>query len=528
MSEIGWSACGAEGVVAAGKPEAVAAGIGVLKSGGNAVDAAVATLLALSVTDYGLFAIGGEVALMFYSAKTQKVKVLSGLGGAPLSPKAIDWYMEYGIGHGGIKTAPVPAALDLCITALKLYGTLSFESAVTPTLALIPCVQEEWSPNLALTMLKLIETESQITGSREVKLTAVRDRFYKGDMADVLDRYYTRNNSFLRKADLEAHTTRVEEPVAVRYGDYTVYKCGSWTQGPTLCQALRLLKGYNLKEMGFLSPDYIHVLVEALKLALADRDEYYADPLFAEVPIEALISDEYTNLRQELIDIEHASSDIMPGDPFIPTARKESHRGESWKGGTTTCVVSDRWGNVVAATPSANGPYSVCEELGISHGTRLSSLNTAPYHPNCIAPGKRPRITLTPTIAVSDNGSVLAMSVAGGDRQDQTSLNCFLNVVEFGMTPAKAVTAPRFATGHHQDSFRPDANRELTVVARTSLTASAAISDEVVTELRKRGHQVTSTPDPIAAPVMLLQDAQTGQTQAAGDPRAGRHASAVE
>ncbi len=526
---IGWRASGKGGTVAAGGAGAVAAGISILEQGGNAADAAAATLLALSVTDYGSYAIGAEIPLIIYDARKQEVKVLCGLGGAPLDPDAIKWYYQNGIpAKGGMKAAPVPGALSLCITTVKLYGTMSFEQVVTPCLRLLDASGQDWHPNLAATFRRLIETERQTPGTRQQKLQAARDRFYKGDIADELEAYYIKNDGFLRKTDLAAHETRVEDPVRVQYRGYTVCKCGPWTQGPYLCQTLRLLEGFDLKRMGHLSADYIHVLTEALKLALADRDEYYGDPLFADVPLDALLCDQYTELRRPLIDMNKASDEIRPGDPLAMKAVKGPGTYRPGEGGTTTCVVADRWGNVVAATPSGNGPYAVCQELGVAHGNRLRCLNTTEGHPNRIEPGKRPRTTLTPTIVLKDGEAILAISVAGGDLQDQTTLNCLLNHIEFGMMPEDAVTALRFSTAHHQNSFDPNSDRKATLGTLASLTVDDELGESIRGELAKRGHKIEPTGKPIAHPVMIYIDPDTGMIYAAGDPKAKRHAAALQ
>jgi len=314
----------------------------------------------------------------------------------------------------------------------------------------------------------------------------------------------------------------------VEYRGYTVCKCDTWTQGPYLCQTLRLLEGFDLKKMGHLSADYIHVLAEALKLGFADRDEYYGDPLFVNVPLKALLSDRYTKLRCSLIDTTYASKEVRPGDPVNLKAVKGRGTYRPGRGGTTTCVVADHWGNLVAATPSGNGPYAVCRELGVAHGNRLRSLNTTAGHPNRIEPGKRPRITLTPTIVLKDGKAVMAISVAGGDLQDQTTLNCLLNHIEFGMMPEDAVTAPRFSTGHHENSFNPNPDRKATLETLGSLTLDDRIDKNVGRELTDRGHKISTTSLPIAYPVMIYVDRDTGMIYAAGDPRAKRHAAALE
>ena len=532
---IGWKATGTTGVIAAGGADAVAAGITILDDGGNAADAAVATILALNITDHGDCSIGGEVPLLIYDAQNQEVKALSGQGRAPLSQEAIDWYMKHGIpGDGDIKMAPVPSVVDLCITTLQRYGTRTFEDVVAPSLALLDAGTESWHPKLAITLRRMVEEERTAPGSREEKLQAATDRFYgrnkyRNDIADDLEAYYIERGGFLRKTDLAAHVTTVEDPVMVEYRGYTVCKCGPWTQGPFLCQALRLLEGFDLKAMGHLSADYIHVVAEAIKLAMADRDEYYGDPDFADVPLQALLSNAYTEIRRPLIDMQRASLEARPGDPHGMRPLKGPGVFRPGIGGTTTCVAADRWGNVVSATPSANVPREPRDggRAGVTFGNRLRSLNTTPGHPNCIEPGKRPRITLTPTLVLKDAKPIMAISVAGGDLQDQVTLNLLLDVIEFDMPPATAVTAPRFATAHHQDSFDPDHDRIRTFKGPGSLTVSDSVNDNIQKELSQRKHKVDVKTSPIASPVMLYIDQDTGVFHAAGDPDAHRHAGAL-
>ena len=533
-NEISWKASGKGGAVAAGRSEAVAAGIRLLEQGGNAADAAAATLLALAVTDYGSFAIGGEIPFIIYDARKKEVKTLSGLGRAPLDEAAIAWYYEHGIPSRGImKAAPVPGAIHLCVTALELYGTKSFEAAVAPTLALLDRGERDWHAALAVTLRKLVEAEQKETGTREAKLVAARDRFYKGDIADELEDWYISTGAFLRKRDLVAHQTLVEDPVAINYRGYTVYKCSTWTQGPVLCQTLRLLEGFDLKKTGHLSADYIHVITEALKLGFADRDEYYGDPVFVDVPLKALLSDQYTAMRRGLIDMGRASLERRPGDPvnMQPTRAKAPAKAPAAKipvQDTTTCVVADRWGNLVAATPSCNLVGNRPGPSGVTQGNRIRSLNTTRGHPNRVQPWKRPRITLTPTLVMKDGKPVVAISVAGGDLQDQTTLNVFLNHVEFGMLPEKAVTAPRFKTGHHQNSFDPNPDRAAAFVSKGSLQVNDGVATEVRDELSRRGHTLRTTSRAIANPIMIYVDQKTGVIYAAGDPQARRHAAALD
>jgi gamma-glutamyltranspeptidase/glutathione hydrolase len=533
VQSIGWNAVSKTGAVAAGGAAAVAAGIDILERGGNAADAAAGTIFALNVTDHVACSIGGEVPLLIYEAATREVKSLSGQGGAPLSPAAIEWYMKNGIPSADIKMAPVPAVVDLCITTLQRYGTKSFADIIGPTLALLDAGTEEWHPKLAHTLRRMVEAEARTSGSRVEKLQAATDRFYgrsqiSNDIAEELEEFWIQQGGFLRRQDLAAHRTQIEEPVSVHYRGYTVYKCGPWTQGPYLCQALRLLEGFNLRQMGHLSADYVHTVIEAIKLAMADRDAYYGDPNFAEVPLAALLSDQYTALRRPLIDPQQASQVARPGDPYGMRSLKGEGQFRPGVGGTTTCVVADRWGNVIAATPSAN-VYTAggSGRSGVTYGNRLRSLNTTPGHPNCIQPGKRPRITLTPTLVLKDGKPILAISVAGGDLQDQATLGLLLDFIEFDMPPEAAVIVPRFSTSNHQDSFDPNPNREQTFLGPGSLRISDQVHARVQAELGRRGHHVTATPGPIATPVMLAIDSQSGLLSAAGDPAAGRHAAGL-
>ena len=533
--DIGWKAVSKTGAVAAGGAGAVEAGIKILEQGGNAADAAAATIFALNITDHFACSIGGEVPLLIFDAKNHEVKALSGQGRAPLSREAIDWYMKNGIpGDGDMKMAPVPSVVDLCITTLIRYGTKTFEEIIAPTLGLLDAGDEDWHPRLAVTLRRMIEEEQIADGCREEKLQAATDRFYgrnkhRNDIAEELEAFYIEKGGFLRRIDLATHVTTIEDPITVNYRGYTVCKCGPWTQGPYLCQALRLLEGFDLKAMGHLSADYVHVAVESLKLAMADRDTYYADPAFSGVPLPLLLSDPYTEMRRPLIDMQKASLEVRPGDPYNMKPLKDGGPFEPWVGGTTTCVIADRWGNVVAATPSANVHRPTVDggQAGVTYGNRLRSLNTTPGHPNCIQPGKRPRITLTPTLVLKEGLPILAISVAGGDLQDQATLSLLLNFVEFGMPPEEAVTAPRFSTAHHQDSFDPNPNREETFKSAGSLTINDTVSQSVRDELARRGHTVEAKPGAIATPVMLHIDRDSGSLSAAGDPAARRHAAGL-
>jgi gamma-glutamyltranspeptidase / glutathione hydrolase len=520
-------ASGNHGVIVSGKPAATAAGIKILEQGGNAADAGAATLLALSVTYVGAFCVGGEIPILVYSADQKTVKLLEGQGEAPRDPKAITWYMKNGIPDGDVKAAAVPSTIDAVVTLLKLYGTKSFQEVVQPTLAILDAggpiwyidtgsreridTGVNWQADLAVTFRKLVESEKTAKGTRAQKLQAVSDRFYRGDIADALEAWYIEKGGFLRKADLAAHKTPVVDPLKTTYRGYTVYKAGPLTQGPYLSQTLRLLEGFDLRKMGFNSADYIHTVIEAEKLALADRDEYYGDPNFVKVPMQELLSDHYTKMRRELIDPKKASLELRPGDPYNMKPTKPPTITGPWHGGTTVMCVTDKFGNVIAATPSGlSSTAGVAGHTGIIHGSRLSSLNTFAGTPNVIQSGKRPRITLSPTLLFHDNDPVMAISVAGGDQQDQAALQVILNYVEFGMSPEEAFKAPRFSTTHFISSFGQER------ASLGSLSVPNTLPEGVQADLRARGHAISASRGGVGGVALIGIDPETKQATAVG------------
>jgi gamma-glutamyltranspeptidase/glutathione hydrolase len=400
---------------------------------------------------------------------------------------------------------------------------MAFADVVAPTLSILDRQARDWHGDLARTLRRLIDAEKGSPSDRRRGLRLAADYFYRGPLAREIDAWSRSHGGLLRYSDLATHVTRVEEPVSVTYRGHTVYKCGVWNQGPYLLQALRLLEGFDLAAMGHNRPDAIHTTVEAMKLALADRDVYYADPLFVSVPIEELLSTSYTELRRPLIDSKQASLVQRPGDPRGNKALLDQAEARRGLGGpaqdTTTCVVADRHGNVVAATPSGFSGVRV-GTTGVYLGTRLQSFNAWQGHPNCIEPGKRPRITLTPTLVLKDHKPVIAVSVAGGDGQDQTTLQLLLDLIDFGLSAEQAVTSPRFGTNHHLGSFRQ------TPPSLGSLLIYSEVGEAVIDDLKARGHKVSLSRPPLWAPVVLTIDAKTGLIQAAGDPKARRHAGA--
>src|SRR5450756_1555905 len=332
---------------------------------------------------------------------------------------------------------------------------------------------------------------------------------------------------FQRFVDLRAEFVLLSKPHEYwRWLDHTTTytefkkemwdKAGPLTQGPYLSQALRLLEGFDLKKMGFNSAGYIHTVIEAEKLALADRDEYYGDPNFVKVPMQQLLSDQYTEMRRKLIDPKKASLELRPGDPYNMKPTKPPTITGPWHGGTTVMCVTDKFGNVIAATPSGlSSTAGVAGRTGIIHGSRLSSLNTFVGTPDVIQPGKRPRITLSPTLLFHDNQPVMAISVAGGDQQDQAAIQVILNYVEFGMSPEEAFKAPRFSTTHFISSFGQDR------ASLGSLSVPNTLPEAVQADLRARGHVVTASRGGVGGVALIGIDPKTKQATGVG-PAAGK------
>ena len=516
-----WHAEGKKGLVVAGGSEAIDAGLSILQAGGNAFDAAAATLFALTVTDADNFCFGGEVPILFYDAKRNRSEVIVGQGAAPKLATREHFAARGGIPLSGIESAAVPGAVDAILIFLDRQGTMTFQRVVQPALSILDRHEQPWHGNLAKTIRELIEAEKVGGADRSRGLRLVSDYFYRGPIAHRIDQWSKANGGLIRYTDLATHTTRIDDPVIGNYRGYGIYKGGVWTQGPALLEALGVLDGFDLKSAGQNRPDTIHLCIESLKLAMADRDWYYADPLFEDVPLRQLLSHDYLTARRALIDPKQASLVERPGDPRngkplldnpkLPTGTQATVKD------TTTCLVADSMGNVVAATPSGWSGV-VAGDTGVWLGSRLQSFNIWPGHPNCIEPGKRPRITLTPTIVMKDGKPIMAVSVAGGDGQDQVTLQMLVNMIDYDMQPADAVTAPRFLTHHFIGSFgqKPP---EL-----GSLYINPQVGQDVINDLKSRGHDVHVQEKFIWHPTAMRFDLETGLMRGAGDPKAGRHA----
>jgi gamma-glutamyltranspeptidase/glutathione hydrolase len=472
----------------------------------------------------------------------------------------------------GPLSATVPAVLDACVTALDQFGTKTLAEVMEPAIQLadgFPIdelrvqyirtrapIFSQWQdarrvflPNgeipkvgdlfvqadLARTLREIVRAERLASrgtrNSRHAGLMAARDYFYRGPIARRIGSYMQANGGLIAADDLAKFAAKVGQPVETDYRGYEIYKAGFWTQGPAMVETLNMLEGFDLKKMGHNSPSYIHTLAEALKLALADRDRYYGDPNFVKIPMSELLSKEYATLRRPLIDERHASLAQQPGDPMnmkavlasaVQTIGRASALPEIERANDTTCVnVVDKDGNMFSATPSGAWlPAVVAGDTGVLMGQRLQSSLTDPNSPNVVAPGKRPRITLTPTLVLKGGEPFMVLSTPGGDNQDQALLQVLLNIIEFGMNPQEAVEAPRFDTQHYVSSF--DDHEFLP----GSLNIESRVSLKTIQELSQKGHKVKVQGEwgTLSAPTVITYDPKTGVAAAGADPRRSRYA----
>ena len=496
---------GKNGAVGAGRKGSEEAGRTILEQGGNAVDAGVAVVLALSVTDWDEFCFGGEVPILIHMAERKDVVCVNGQGPAPGKATLEAFEGMDTIPGSGILPAAIPGALGACILALDRFGTRTFREVARPAMELLSLSDKEWTPRLARTLNRLSDAEKE-RGKRDRKtgLEAVRHAFYEGSVAEDLVRWNQEEGGLFTLEDMANHGARIEEPVHGTYRGYDVYKCGFWTQGPVMVQALNILELFDVGDMDPESPSFIHWTVEALKLAFADRDTYYGDPYHVDVPAEELLSKSYAEMRAKLIHPKKASLEHLPGDPASgrPVLEKRvlpaGAFGESRD--TTTCVAADQWGNAFVATPSGWGSGVNPGTTGVMLGTRLQSFNVWEGHPNCIAPGKLPRITLTPTLILKDGSLFSIVSVAGGDQQEQTALQMVLHMIDHGMSAQEAADSLRFGTNHLVGSFRQ------TPLRAGSLALGEPEDLSVVEELKDMGHRLKIKEKMPSRTVLILRD----------------------
>ncbi len=568
---------GRKAVLVAGHYLACRAGQRMLDKGGNAIDAAVAAGFALNLLMPHLNGLGGEVPILIYSASEKKVYSISGQGFSPKSA-TIDLFRKLEvklIPGDGFLPATVPAAFGSWAFALMRFGTLTLKDVLEPSIELasegFPMYRglraslagrlaerfrNEWptsaalylpggkvpaigdvhrNPEWAATVKKAVEAEMAAAKSgREAAIQAAIDYWYKGEVGEkivawaskteIRDASKRKHKCLLTRDDFAAWKPTLEPPASVDYRGLTVYKCGPWTQGPVFLQQLRLLEGFDLAKMGHNTASYIHTVTEAAKLAFADREKFYGDPAFVKVPLERLLSKEYAAERRKLIEPKKASLELRPGDgPDAPAEGMDEmlgipDDGEVYDHDTIhTCAV-DAKGNLMAATCSGGWiPSSpVIPGLGFPLGTRGQMFDLDPHRPGALMPHKRPRTTLTPSLALKDGKPYLAFGTPGGDQQDQWTLQFFLNFVDHEMNLQQAIDAANFHTTHFPSSFYPRRAKPGEVVVE------GRIPEATRKELEARGHKVTATRDWANGMVMAVEfDLRPGVMAGGVSPRGG-------
>ena len=576
---------GTFGMVASTHWLASAAGMAVLEHGGNAFDAAVATGLVLQVVEPHLNGPGGEVPVIAHHAGRGETFVLCGQGTAPAAatPEAFAALGLDLVPGSGLLAACVPGSFGAWMLMLREFGTfrlrdvlgyaISYAAGGYPVLPAISwgiasvaeLFRDYWpssaevylpggrvpapgsrfaNPVLAATYQRILDEAEAASQDRDEQIEAARRAYYEGFVAEAIAAYVASaevmdvtgqpHRGLLSHADLAGWQPRLEEPLTFDFGGLTVCKTQPWGQGPVFLQQLALLGGFDLPAMGPGTADYVHTVTECGKLAFADREAWYGDPDFADVPVKALLSAGYADERRRLVGPE-ASAGLRPGAPdgrvprlpdFVtrdaaldagsaepsldtepprldpgtgeptlrtgePDLRTSGPAASSHRAGDTCHLdVADRFGNMVSATPSGGWLQSspVIPGLGFCLGTRAQMFTLTPGLPATLAPGKRPRTTLTPSLALRDGEPYLAFGTPGGDQQDQWSLLFFLNHLTFGMNLQQAIDFPSFHSAHMPSSFYPRQSQPRVLDVESRLSAP------VIAELRRRGHLVNVRP----------------------------------
>jgi len=558
---------GTQYMVSAGHYLATGAGVRILEAGGNAIDAGVATGLCINVTEADLTNLGGVAPICIFRPDSGGVETISGLGWWPKAADPEFFRRERGgrIGRG-IHRCVVPSAIDAWLTALERHGTMTFAEVAAPAIDLaengfpMHSVMSEtlyepkalnairgWSstrdvflPNgqpipigalviqrdLAKTLRMLAEAE-QGAPSREAGIRAARDRFYRGDIAEAMARFSREEGGWLTLEDLAEFHVGVEEPVKTFYRGYEVYACGPWCQGPIVPETLNILEGYDLASRDRFSAEVYHLILEALKASFADRDRYYGDPRFVDVPINGLLSKEYAAEWRARIDLNAASPGMPePGDAWRFSA-KQTEQVSRWRfpepslgpvePDTSYLCVVDAAGNAFSATPS-DGVTSapMVPGFGFMISSRGMQSWLDPDHPSALAPGRRPRLTPSPGMVLKDGRLVMPYGTPGNDVQPQAMVQFLVNVIDYGMDVQQAVEAPRCATFSFPRSSDPHP-----YYRGLAYLESRAPSD-VAQKLVALGHDLRSWPEWTGTAGTLSaarMDADTGVLHGAADPR---------
>jgi gamma-glutamyltranspeptidase/glutathione hydrolase len=563
---------GTFGVVTTTHWIATAVGMGMLEKGGNAFDAAVATAFTLQVVEPHLNGPGGDVPIVLYDVKRGKPEVICGQGVAP-AKATIAHYRSEGLDlvpGTGLLAAVVPGTFESWMMLLRDYGTMTVAEVLAPAIGYaqnghpllertnatistvadlfreywptsaavylphnkVPVVGELFTnPTLAATYTRIVKEAESAGSDRVAQIERARKSWSQGFVAEAIDRFCRtqdimdtsgqKHRGVLSADDMARWTPHVEAPLTYDYGRYTVCKTGPWGQGPVTLQQLALLKGFDLDGLDPTGAEFIHLIVECSKLAYADRETFYGDPAFVEVPMATLLSDAYNAERRKLVT-DKASLELRPGSiqgfgavvklrretVAIGTGNMAAGAGEptvgrlgageptvgkmgSMRGDTVHFDIVDKDGNMISSTPSGGWLHSspVIPELGFCLGTRAQMFWLEEDHPAALAPGKRPRTTLSPTMALRDGEPYLAWGSPGGDGQDQWITQMFLRHVHCGMNLQESIDAPAWHSEHFPSSFWPRTARPGVLVLE------GRVPQKTVDELKRRGHVVETGPD---------------------------------
>lgn len=547
---------GSHHAVSAGHYLAASAGFAILEAGGNAIDAGCCAGMALAVLHPDEVNFAGVAPIMIRTGGGE-VTTIAGLGHWPAAMPA-DFFMREHAGTMplGVHRTIVPAAPDAWITALKLYGTMSFADVSRAAMefagdgfSVFPFLAEEFAlhaedyarfptsaavflpggraprlgerfvqADLAATIQFMADEEkSAARHGRIAGLEAARAAFYVGDIARRIAAFHKAEGGFLSREDLATFHSRIEAPVRRRWRDLEVITCGAWCQGPTLIQALLMMERAGLDGLRHNDADYLHLLMEVIKCVFSDREHAYGDPRFVEVPLERFMSEEHIDARLAQIDRATAMPDMPP--PLVGEPRRLEPADGPWQRDPDTsylCAV-DRWGNAFSATPSdASWRSPVIPGLGIVPSARGTQSRPDPSHPTGVAPGKRPRLTPNPAIVVREDGAVMPFGAPGGDSQVQAMLQVLLNIFHFDMDVQEAIAAPRAVSASFPSSFAPFSSYPGLV------RAESRIEPAVLDELARRGHTIEHC-DPytreMAAVEAILAEPRPGFLRAGADPR---------
>ena len=556
---------GAHAAVSSMKPEATRAAENILRAGGNAFDAAVAGQAVLALVDPASNGIGSDAEILIYDAKTKQPYSINAEAPAP-KLATIEWYNQNNGGkiptNDGLLSGSIPGTVDAWYILLDRWGTMSFEkvleqaidvaengfplpanlarSLASNKLAKYPTSKKVYqskrytegelfkNPDLARTLRKLVEAEKQNTSKgRHAALKAARDRFYKGDIAQTMAKFSEENGGLFRYEDFANYTAKVETPVSTDYRGYRVYKNMSNTQGPAELILLNMLEGYDLRAMGHNSAEYIHTTAEALKLAFADREKFLGDMDFVKIPFEGLLSKQYAAERRKLIDPNHASLELRPGnpekfmkgsqaalfqDPTINLDGNASHDGD-----TSYLAVIDSNRNMIGFMPSLHSGWGtgvVMADLGFIFNCRGDYYSLVPGEANALAPGKRPRSTLATTLIMKDGQPYGLMGSPGADDQLMRTVQTLLNMVDFGMNVQQAIEAPRWSTRSFPASPFPH------TMYPGDLGVESRIGEKVQQALIAKGHKLrVNGPWSMSEMAVIVIDPKTGVLHAGADPR---------